>query len=78
MPIAKSDDDTTLTKDIKWHVLTDIESQCLDPDVDEFLDITPFLDPQFKMEHVCRENVDSIKGRYERKKWNKLNMNLQD
>ena len=61
--LAESDDDTPLTKDIKRRILTDIESRYLHPDVDELLDIASFLDPRFKTEHICHENVDSIKAR---------------
>ena len=61
--LAESNDNTTLTKDIKRHVLTDIESWYLDQDVDELLNTTSFLDPRFKMEHGCKENVASLKGK---------------
>lgn len=64
--LADSDDDTTLTMDIKRRVLTDIESRYLDPDVDDFLDVACFLDPRFKIEHVCEEKVDSIKTRIQK------------
>ena len=52
-----------LTKDIKHRILTDIESRYLHPHVDLLLDIASFLDPRFKTEHICHENVDSIKAR---------------
>ena len=61
--LAESDDDSPLTKDIKRRILTDIESRYLDPEVDELLDLASFLDPRFKTEHICQENMDTIKAR---------------
>ena len=61
--LAESDDDSTLTKDIKWRILTDIESRYMDPEIDKLLDTACFLDPRFKAEHICSENLDSIKTR---------------
>ena len=40
--LAESDDNTPLTKDIKRHILIDIESQYLHPDVHELLNIASF------------------------------------
>lgn len=52
-----------LTKNIKrWILLTDIESRYLNPKVDELLDVASFLDSQFKTEHICLENMDTIKA----------------
>ena len=54
---------TPLTKNIKrWILLTDIESRYLNPKVDELLDVASFLDSQFKTEHICLENMDTIKA----------------
>ena len=43
--LAENYDDSTLTKDIKRCILTDIESRYMDPEIDQLLDTACFLDP---------------------------------
>ena len=45
------------------HILIDIKSRYMDPKINELLDTACFLDPRFKVDHICSENVDSIKTR---------------
>ena len=59
--LAEKDDDVSLAKDLKRHIRTDLDSRYLDPKVKNLLDITSFLDPRFKMEHVAEEDRIAIK-----------------
>ncbi len=54
---------TPIPKHIKHWILTDIESRYLNPEVDELLDVASFLHSRFKTEHICLENMDTIKAR---------------
>lgn len=61
--LEESENDTTLTKEIKSRVLHYIEEKYNDPVTQELLDITSFLDPRFKTTYISEENVPHVKER---------------
>ena len=54
--LSARDDDVSLANDIKHHICTDLDSRYLDTKIKTLLDVTSFLDPRFKMEHVAEED----------------------
>ena len=54
--LSAKDDDVSLAKDIKHRICTDLDSRYLDTKIKTLLNITSFLDPRFKMEHVAEED----------------------
>ena len=59
--LAEKDDDVSLAKDVKRRIRTDLDSRYLDPEIKTLLDVTSFLDPRFKMEHIAEEDKVAIK-----------------
>ena len=54
--LSAKDDNVSLAKDIKHRICTDLDSRYLDTKIKTLLNITSFLDPRFKMEHVAEED----------------------
>ena len=46
------DDDTDLTKEMKERIKVDLELRYLDPEFDNLLEVSLFLDPRFKLNYV--------------------------
>ena len=54
--LSAKDDDVPLAKDIKRRICKDLDSTYLDTKIKTLLNVTSFLDPRFKMEHVAEED----------------------
>ena len=50
--LVAKEEDSTLTKEMKERMKTDLEVRYSNPDVDQLLSIASFLDPRFKLGHV--------------------------
>ena len=51
----------SLAKDIKCCICADLDSRYLDTKIKTLLNITSFLDPKFKMDHVAKEDKIATK-----------------
>jgi len=51
--LEEEDGDTDMTKEIKERIKVDLELRYIDDeDIEQLLELTSFLDPQFKLAHV--------------------------
>ena len=59
--LVEKDDDVSLVRDMKRRIRTDLDSRYTDSKVQYLLDISSFLDPRFKVEHIAEENQTAFK-----------------
>ena len=59
--LVERDDDVSLVRDMKRRICTDLDSRYMDAKVNHLLDISSFLDPRFKLEHIIEENQTAFK-----------------
>ena len=59
--LSEKDDNISLAKDIKCCICADLDSKHLDAKIKTLLNITSFLDPKFKMDHVAKEDKIATK-----------------
>ena len=59
--LVEKDDDVSLVRDMKRRIRTDLDSRYTDSKVQYLLDISSFLDPRFKVEHITEENQTAFK-----------------
>lgn len=61
--LAEEENDTRLTKDVKRHILADLNEKYSDPLVDDLLDMASLLDPRFRTKYVDEEKVERVLSR---------------
>ena len=59
--LVERDDDVSLVRDMKCRIRTDLDSRYIDTEVNHLLNISSFLDPRFKLEHIVEENQTAFK-----------------
>ena len=50
-------DDTDVTDEIKEHIMEDLKTRYMDPDMRQLLELASFLDPRFKFAHVTDPGI---------------------
>ena len=61
--LSESDEDTTLTADIKRRILEYMEGKYEDSRISELLDVASFLDPRFVSDYLDEDSLDTVKSR---------------
>ena len=61
--LVESESDTTLTADIKQHILVDLEAKYEESERSELLDVSSFLDPRFIADYLDEKGLETVKGR---------------
>ncbi|XP_056392413.1 uncharacterized protein LOC130285157 isoform X2 [Hyla sarda] len=61
--LAEEENDTELTKDVKRNILAYLNEKYSDPDTDDLLDMTFFLDPQYRTTYTNKEKVEHVISR---------------
>ncbi|XP_013860009.1 zinc finger BED domain-containing protein 1 [Austrofundulus limnaeus] len=61
--LQEKDEDSDLTKTIKTSVLDYVTTKYSDPDIVELINMTSFLDPRFRTQHLSQEEIQIIKAR---------------
>ena len=61
--LAESDENTTLTADIKRRILVYMEDKYQDNQIGELLDVASFLDPRFVGDYLDEISLDTVRNR---------------
>ena len=61
--LAESDENTTLTADIKRRILVYMEDKYQDDQISELLDVASFLDPRFVGDYLDEISLDTVRNR---------------
>ena len=59
--LVERDDDVSLVRDMKRQICTDLDSRYINTKVNHLLNISSFLDPRFKLEHIAEESQTAFK-----------------
>ena len=60
--LVERDDDISLVRDMKLRICTDLDSKYIDTEVNQLLNISSFLDPRFKLDHIVKENQTAFRA----------------